>query len=173
MAWSNEGDRIYLLGTTRDEFAGSEWAHHVHGHLGGLPPKVDLAAEKALADVLIRGSQDGMIAAAHDVSDGGVAQALVEMSLKANMGADLSIPASLEPFVFLFSESTARAVVVVSADDEQRLLAECARVSVPVVAIGAVGDAGRVPAVRFDGLFEVSLEDLRAAHEATLPAALA
>ena len=173
MAWSNEGDRIYLLGTTRDEFAGSEWAHHVHGHLGGLPPKVDLAAEQALADVLIRGSQDGMIAAAHDVSDGGVAQALVEMSLKANMGADLSIPASLEPFVFLFSESTARAVVVVSADDEQRLLAECARVSVPVVAIGAVGDAGRVPAVRFDGLFEVSLEDLRAAHEATLPAALA
>ena len=173
MAWSKKGDRIYLLGTTRDEFAGSEWAHHVHGHLGGLPPKVDLDAEKALADVLVRGSQDGLISAAHDVSDGGVAQSLVEMSLKANMGANISIPASLDPFVFLFSESTARAVVVVSADDEPRLLAECTRASVPVVALGAVGDSGGSAALRFDGLFEVPLSDLRAAHEATLPAALA
>ena len=44
-----EGQQIYLLGATREELSGSEWAHVVHGHLGGLPPRVDLAAEKELA----------------------------------------------------------------------------------------------------------------------------
>ena len=40
---------LLLLGETRDELGGSEWAHVVHGHLGGLPPRLDLAAEQALA----------------------------------------------------------------------------------------------------------------------------
>ncbi|HNO40639.1 MAG TPA: phosphoribosylformylglycinamidine synthase subunit PurL, partial [Marmoricola sp.] len=44
-----EGEQVYLLGETRAEFSGGEWAHVVHGHLGGLPPKLDLAAEKALS----------------------------------------------------------------------------------------------------------------------------
>ena len=46
------GERVLLLGETREELSGSEWAHVVHGHLGGLPPAVDLAAEKALAELL-------------------------------------------------------------------------------------------------------------------------
>jgi phosphoribosylformylglycinamidine synthase len=47
-----DGDAVLLLGTTRDELAGSEWAHVVHGHLGGRPPQVDLAAEQRLARLL-------------------------------------------------------------------------------------------------------------------------
>ena len=46
------GEPVFLLGETREELSGSEWAHVVHGHLGGLPPQVDLAAEKALAALL-------------------------------------------------------------------------------------------------------------------------
>ena len=49
IGFSTEGARIVLLGTTRDEFGGSAWAQVVHGHLGGRPPRVDLAAEQALA----------------------------------------------------------------------------------------------------------------------------
>ena len=50
----------YLLGTTRDEFGGSEWANVVHGHLGGQPPAVDLEAERALASILISAARDGL-----------------------------------------------------------------------------------------------------------------
>ncbi len=46
------GERVFLLGETREELSGSEWAHVVHGHLGGLPPRVDLAAEQSLAALL-------------------------------------------------------------------------------------------------------------------------
>ena len=50
-----------LLGETREELSGSEWAHVVHGHLGGLPPQVDLAAERALAALLA----DAPVGSAH------------------------------------------------------------------------------------------------------------
>ena len=40
MGFRREGDVVYLLGTTRDEFGGSEWANVVHGHLGGQPPSI-------------------------------------------------------------------------------------------------------------------------------------
>src|SRR5690606_13137436 len=70
--WREDGQAIYLLGTTRDELDGSEWAN-LRGHLGGLPPAVDLAQEKLLGDLLINMSRDGMIDAAHDVAEGGLA----------------------------------------------------------------------------------------------------
>ena len=61
IGFADEGDVIYLLGRTRDELGGSEWAHEVHAHLGGRPPVVDLDAERALADVLGRGSVEGLL----------------------------------------------------------------------------------------------------------------
>jgi phosphoribosylformylglycinamidine synthase len=97
MAWGPDGELIYLLGTTRDEFAGSEWAHVVHGHLGGLPPKLDLEVERQLSQILVAGSRDGMLTAAHDVSEGGLAITLVEMAMRANIGARLWVPDELTP----------------------------------------------------------------------------
>ena len=46
MGFAEAGDIIFLLGETREELSGSEWAWVTHGHLGGLPPKVDLLAER-------------------------------------------------------------------------------------------------------------------------------
>ena len=45
--------QVFLLGETREELSGSEWAHVVHGHLGGLPPVVDLPPRSALAELLL------------------------------------------------------------------------------------------------------------------------
>jgi phosphoribosylformylglycinamidine synthase subunit PurL len=56
MAWQRDGEIVYVLGTTRDELAGSEWAHAIHNHLGGLPPVLDLNAEMTLAEILVAGS---------------------------------------------------------------------------------------------------------------------
>ena len=82
-----DGDVIVLLGETREEFGGSEWAHVVHGHLGGRPPAVDLAAEQRLAGLLAAAAGDGLLTSAHDLSDGGLAQALVESCLIGGAGA--------------------------------------------------------------------------------------
>jgi len=161
------GQAIYLLGETRDEFGGSEWAHVVHGHLGGRPPAVDLEAEKVLADVVVRGSHEGVIAAAHDLSDGGLAQALVESCLRYGAGARIQVPDGVDPFVFLFSESQARAIVAVPESEEQRFADTCAARGLPVQRIGVVDGA---PLLDVEGLFAVPLDKLREAHERTLPA---
>ena len=166
ITWGAAGDYIYLLGDTKDEFGGSEWANHVHGHLGGLPPKVDLDRERALGEVLVSGSLDSLWVAAHDVSDGGAAQVLVEMALRAGTGATIAVPATLDPFVFMFAESTGRAVVVVRPIDAGRLAALCEKTGVPLTAIGAVANDDNLV---FADLFTVSLGDLRREHERTLP----
>jgi phosphoribosylformylglycinamidine synthase II len=170
MSWGSDGGVLYLLGDTRDEFGGSEWAHHVHRHLGGLPPRVDLERERALGAVLVEGSRSGLLAAAHDVSDGGVGQALVEMALRADSGARVALPAMTDPFVLLFSESAGRAVVVVAPGDEARLAELCVEHGLPLTRIGDVMPHERT--LQFDGLFAVSIDELRTVHEATLPAVL-
>lgn len=181
MAWGPDGELIYLLGDTHADFAGSEWAHVMHAHLGGRPPQVDLAREALLADVCIAGSRDGMLTAAHDVSDGGVAQALVEMAVRAGVGARVWVPDELDPVTFLWSESAGRVIVVVPRSEEMRFTEMCAARGLPATRIGVVdsglgaeegysgeGDAGQV--LQLTGHFTVSLADLRQAREATLPA---
>ncbi|MDP9394618.1 MAG: phosphoribosylformylglycinamidine synthase subunit PurL, partial [Actinomycetota bacterium] len=161
------GHVLYLLGETRDELGGSEWAHEVHGHLGGLPPRVDLDAERTLADILVNASRDGLVDAAHDLSDGGLAQALVEMTLRNGVGARVWLPDGIDPFVALFSESAGRVVVAVPRSEEVRLTDMCTARRYPHVRIGVVDDAG---ALDVQEQFTIPLDELRAAHTGTFPA---
>jgi len=167
-----EGQQIYLLGATRDELSGSEWAHVVHGHLGGLPPQVDLAVERELADILVNASRDGLVDAAHDLSDGGLAQALVESCLRNGIGARVWLPDELDPFVALFSESTGRAIVAVPRSEEVRFTDMCSARGFAHVRIGVTDGSGPDAVLDVQDRFSVSLSDLRAAWSATLPAAL-
>jgi phosphoribosylformylglycinamidine synthase len=172
MGFQAEGQQIFLLGSTRDELDGSQWADIAHGHLGGTPPAVDLAAERRLADVLVEAAREGILGAAHDVSDGGLAQALVESCLRCEVGARIRLPADLDPFVALFSESTARVVVVAAPGEAARLGDLCSRRGIPRTLLGTTvarrGDA----ALDVEGHFTVSLTELRRVWSATLPAAL-
>jgi phosphoribosylformylglycinamidine synthase subunit PurL len=165
---SFRGDRtaIYLLGETRDEFGGSEW-HAIHGFLGGRPPAVDFAAEQRLAGVLIDAARDGLLESAHDLSEGGLAQALVESCLHGNMGAHIKLPAGADPFVTLFSESTARAVVGVPRAHDAAFTALCAARGLPQQRIGEVDLL--LPELEVDGQFRVGLRELRRAWSTPLP----
>jgi phosphoribosylformylglycinamidine synthase subunit PurL len=167
-----EGQQIYLLGTTDDELSGSEWAHVAHGHLGGLPPRVDLAAEKELADILINASRDGLVDAAHDLSDGGLAQALVESCLRRGIGARVWIPDDLQPFVALFSESAGRAIVAVPRSEEVRFTDMCTARGFAHARIGVTDGRGDDAVLDVQGQFSVPLGELRQAWSATLPDAL-
>ena len=158
-----EGHRVVLLGETREEFGGSEWAHVVYGHLGGLPPLVDLAAERALAAVMVSAAHEGLLSGAHDLSDGGLSQALVESCLRGGLGVRVTLPG--DPFVALFSESVARAVVAVRPGSEARLAQLCEAAGVPATQIGVVGG----DSFTVEGLFSIPLHELREAHERLLP----
>jgi phosphoribosylformylglycinamidine synthase II len=175
MAWSEDGDLIYLLGTTRDEFGGSEWAHEIHGHLGGRPPVLDLKLEQQLSQILVAASRDGLIDGAHDVSDGGVMQTLIEMAIKSGVGARLWVPDDVDPFVFAYAESATRAVVVVARSEEQRFIDMCGARNFPCTRIGVVdSQAANVPALIVDKVWgetlTLSLDELAAKHFGTLPA---
>ena len=69
--WQDDGENIYLLGTTHLELDGSIWADAIHSHLGGRPPSVDFEAEKALAGLLSSAALQGLVTSAHDLSTGG------------------------------------------------------------------------------------------------------
>jgi phosphoribosylformylglycinamidine synthase subunit PurL len=159
------GQQIYLLGATRDELGGSEWAHVVHGHLGGRPPVVDLDTERELADILVNASRDGLVDAAHDLSDGGLAQALVESTLRYDVGCRVWLPDELDPFVALFSESSARAIVAVPRSEEVRFTDMCTARRFPHQRIGVVDGE----ALEVQDQFSLPLTELRAAWSATLP----
>ncbi len=161
------GETLYLLGDTRDEFDGSIWAQVTADHLGGLPPKVDLNREKLIGEVLVAGSRDGMISAAHDLSEGGLIQAIVEASLAGECGCRIVLPEGVDPFVLLFSESAGRVLVAVPRTEESRFAAMCEARQLPATRIG-VSDSDS-SAVEVQGLFTVGLEELRSTSEGVLP----
>ena len=159
------GEHVLLLGETREELSGSTWADVVHDHLGGRPPMVDLGAEQALAALLQEAARRGLLSAAHDISDGGLAMALVEACLRHDVGVHVELE---QPFVDLFSESSARAIVVVAEDRHDELVSLAELHGVELSSIGRTGG----DALEVAGQFQVPLAELRADWEATLPAVL-
>ncbi|MDQ1748541.1 MAG: phosphoribosylformylglycinamidine synthase subunit PurL [Frankiaceae bacterium] len=157
------GDVVVLLGETYDELGGSEWAWVVHGHLGGRPPKPRLAAERALSAALRTAAADGLLSSAHDVSDGGLGQTLVEAALLHGIGATVTLAG--DPFVALFSESAARAVVTCADADVDRLLEIAAEFDLAVTRLGRTGG----DTLDVTEQFTTPLDRLRDVHEATLP----
>ncbi|MPM83382.1 Phosphoribosylformylglycinamidine synthase subunit PurL [bioreactor metagenome] len=162
------GDEVWQLGATHEELDGSVWAGVVHQHLGGVPPRVDFAAEQRLAAVMATAAQEGLLTSAHDLSAGGLAVGLVESALRHGQGVRVRLEG--DPFVGLFSESVARAVVSVAPEKAGRLAALCAEHGVPAGRLGEVTDDA---AVEVEGQFRLGLDALRAAWAAPIRAALA
>ncbi len=157
------GAPIVLLGRTAAEFGGSLWAQVAHGHLGGRPPAVDLDAERSLAELLVAAAGAGLLTAAHDLADGGLAVAIAECCLTGGSGAVLRLPG--DPFTYLFSESAARAVAAVRPGRAAEFQELCERCGVPATAIGTTGG----DSLEVDGCFVIPLAELASVHRATLP----
>ncbi len=170
--WQDAGNNIYLLGVTRDELDGSVWSEVIHGHLGGRPPVLDLAHEASLADMLHGASLQGLIASAHDLSEAGLAQALVESVLRFNMGARVWLGEIMERdnvdrTSALFSESTGRVIVSVGREDDVKFVGLCEARGIPVLRIGVTDDSDEL---EIQDLATFKLNELRAGFEETLPA---
>ncbi len=149
--WTQEGLAVVLLGTTRDELDGSAWARVVHGHLGGMPPQVSLADEVALGNVVRALSgvdgPDGLpvVRAAHDLSNGGLIQSLVDASLRFGIGGVFDVSgvagreAGLSDFEVLLSESQARALIAVPEGALSAVRTAAEAEGVPAIRIGTTG----------------------------------
>lgn len=148
--FTEEGLAVILLGETREELDGSAWARICHDHLGGRPPKVDLKAEVALGNVVRALSEvdgpDGrpLIRSAHDLSNGGLAQALVDSVLRFGIGGAFDLTGAqgqngLSDFDMLFSESQARAIIAVPEGALEVVYAACQAEGVEFARIGTTG----------------------------------
>ena len=165
------GETLILLGDTRDEFDGSIWAQVTADHLGGRPPAVDLERERLLAEVLTAASRDGLVSAAHDLSEGGLMQAVVEAALAGETGCRLVLPEGWDPFVTLFSESSGRVLVAVPRTEESRFTAMCEARGLPANRVGVVdqGPETAEPVIEVQDLFTVTLAEVRRTWEGVLP----
>jgi len=176
--WQDAGENIYLLGVTANELSGSAWADVVHGHLGGRPPAVDLDAEKRLGQLLRAASDQGLVSSAHDLSEGGLGQALAEGVMRFGVGARVWLTELIErdgvdAASALFSESTGRVLVSVPREEDVKFRGLCDGRGYPVLRLGVTDSAadGDDPALEVQGLFTLTLAELRERSTATLPAA--
>ncbi|WP_168916985.1 phosphoribosylformylglycinamidine synthase subunit PurL [Microcella flavibacter] len=170
--WQDEGENLYLLGLTRDELDGSVWADVVHGHLGGLPPQLDLAAEKNLAGLMSAAAEEGLVTSAHDLSEGGLLATLAEGVLRFGVGARVWLTELMErdgvdAVAALLSESQARVLVSVAREDDVKFRGLCEGRDVPVLRVGVTDS--EVDGLEIQDRFTLSLAELLRAHRATLP----
>lgn len=157
------GQQLVLLGETLDEFGGSIWQQVSGAGLNGMPPAVDLGNEQRLAALL--SDSRGVVAAAHDVSEGGLNQTLVELAINAGCGVvvDLAEVAD-DAFTALFSESASRVVVAMDADNVGGFFAAAEQHGVPATLIGELrGDSYDVASV------SIPMDELESAWKNTLP----
>jgi len=176
--WQDAGENIYLLGVTSTELSGSQWAGTVHGHLGGRPPAVDLGQEKRLAELIHAASQQELVSSAHDLSSGGLVQALAEAVMRFGVGARVWLREIMErdgvdAATALFSESTGRVIVSVPREEDVKFRGLCEGRGYPVLRIGVTDPAadGDEAALEVQDVFTLTASELRAVSQGTLPAA--
>ena len=143
--FKDPGDWIVLLGENREELGGSEYLKVVHGRVAGLPPQLDLTREKAVQDLCLLAAREGLLRSAHDVSEGGLAVALLESCLAGERGASINLArgaaqgaGSKRRAALLFGESQSRIVVSVRPQDWPRLMNLAQEKNVPLSLLGEV-----------------------------------
>ncbi len=159
MSFKDAGLDLYLIGDTKNDLAGSEWAY-MHDQRGGEAPIADLQKEMRLIDLLLEGQS--IFVAAHDLSQGGLAVTLAEMVLHNNIGATLTLSGELG--IALLSETPGRVVVAVSPADGANL---AVMAKVHDISIAKIGLTGGDALTINDSV--IPLNELRAAHTQTIP----
>ena len=179
LGWCEVGDSVVLLGVPPEELeddrvglAGSSYQQLVNGVLAGRPPRVDLALEQAVQSLLRQAIGQGLIASAHDSSDGGLAVAVAECCIASGLGVALDL-SSFRGSVqrLLFGEGGARVVVSVkqtSLEAWERLVLSTP--ACPVTPLGVVQQDARLLWRLADcDALDQSVESLRRSHEDALP----
>ena len=158
MSYKTSGLELFLLGETKEDLAGSEWAF-LHGQRVGQSPDADLAREMRLIELLLEGN--AFFSAAHDLSQGGLSAGLTEMVLRHSVGATISLS---NPAVDLLSETPGRVIVAIETSKVSQLQALASKYS---IAISKLGTTGGDSLTINDSV--ISLDELRTEHTSTFP----
>ena len=134
--FKNEGDLIYILGTSRNDINSSEYLYNIHNVKHSPTPHFDLEEEFTIQKTVRDLVANKKINSAHDVSDGGLFVSLIESAKERNLGFDISCKEDIRKDAFLFGESQSRIIVSVSADKQSEF--EGALVNINFEKIGAV-----------------------------------
>ncbi len=167
LAFKAAGEAILLIGATQGWLGQSLYLREICGREEGAPPPVDLAAERRNGEFVRALIRDGLVTAAHDVSDGGLLVAIAEMAMASGLGAELDAPAAVAAHAFWFGEDQAR--YVVTAKNAYVVTRRANAAAVPLTRLGATGGEGLALA----GERAPRIDDLRARFEGWLPAYMA
>jgi phosphoribosylformylglycinamidine synthase subunit PurL len=161
--FKSSGDVIVLLGNDRVELGGSEYLKVAHGLVRGVPPAIDLEAERALQELLVTLANERLIRSAHDCADGGLAVAVAECCFDTDeIGAEIAIEGhevspdpALNRVAALFGESATRVVLSAAEGDVSRILARAASSGVLARVVGRTG--GNLLRIAVNGKIAVDL----------------
>lgn len=121
LGFKNMGDSVFLLGRSQNDINSSEYLYSICGVKNSPAPAFDLEEEFLLQQTLSSAIKAGIISSAHDCSDGGLFITLLESSMPAGLGFEISSPGTVRKDAFLFGESQSRVVISVSPENENAL----------------------------------------------------
>jgi phosphoribosylformylglycinamidine synthase len=159
--FTTAGQDVVLLGHSND---GDGWlgmslyARHVANRKDGAPPPVDLDAERRHGDFLRGQILDGTVSAAHDISDGGLAVALVEMAMQSSIGVDVDMPDTAHCHGWAFGEDQARYLVTLT--DATSFITAARAAGVPAQKIGTTNGSGELKFGTDDAISQIELEKI-------------
>lgn len=164
----NAGDLVYLVGESFTEFGGSELQKMIEGRIFGKAPSIDLDVEAKRQAQILSAIQQGLVASAHDVAEGGVAVALAEKAFGKGLGIDATLSGSAT--TALFSESQSRFILTVSPGNAQAFEG----IVTDAKKIGMVTEEKQLVIKGEDGTAWIndSVETLRAAWKGAIPCLL-
>lgn len=176
IGFAAERETIIVVGSARiwgDHLDQSIFMRDLHGKAEGPPPPVDLEQERKVGDFVRKLIRDGVVTAAHDISDGGLAVALAEMAIASDIGAHITEPANLRTSAATwFGEDQARYIITIKTDPEWQLteiINQAGPFGVRAEVIGTTGGQS----LTLGEARAVSVADLKAAHESWFPAYMA
>jgi phosphoribosylformylglycinamidine synthase len=165
-AFSSAGHRVGIVGGVGNgHLGGSEYLKAVHGKVAGMPPPLDFAREKAVQKAVREAVRAGLLNAAHDVSDGGLAVTLAEMCFGKDLGCRVTLRSQVRTDALLFGEDASRVVVSYAPADRDRVEAICKAAGAPFEEIGQVGGNALV----IEGTLEARLADLKESWSNAIP----
>ncbi|MDO8587023.1 MAG: phosphoribosylformylglycinamidine synthase subunit PurL [Armatimonadota bacterium] len=149
---------------------GSEYLRAVHGMVAGAPPRLDMAAEKRLQDCVLGAIGAGLLASAHDCSEGGLAVAIAESCIAGGTGAEVELMAPGPYSATLFGEAQSRIIVSAPVENVDQLRKLAAEHNITFTAIGNVGGSKLRIGLNGAKLIDSDLETIARAWRGAIPA---
>ncbi len=156
------GDIVILVGGDGEELGQSIYLREVLGREEGAPPSVDLGKEKAHGNFIRTLINDRMVTAVHDISDGGLAVAVIEMALPSNFGVKLEDA----DHISLFAEDQARYVLTAHPEEAIEILDAAQNKN---ILARIIGEVTADPSFLVGSKVNLPLAEIRHAHEDWFP----